>query len=319
MTVVDLSVPPPLPPRLLEALPRRVALTLPELRHVAAAAGGAPLPFEVAEPSEGDGGRLTDRLGAGRATAEDAAYAAALASLHDPATSLARRGLLVDGELDAGVAGAVGLLARPDVALDLDVAVEGAQARAWHRQGGGAVAVLATVDGVVFELAWFPVSQWSIELARVAALPEHARVGTSAVPAFVDVPFELADAAAEAVRAGRSDLLSVLLTRHAAPVLGAEGRPLAGVDAGAALRGLTGEARGRLRALVADVAAGGAPHTVGVASWTLLADGRHALCTRQADDGQRVVARLVEPSDLAADLAPVLAQVLRSAPEAVTT
>ncbi|MEZ5191857.1 MAG: hypothetical protein R2734_04710 [Nocardioides sp.] len=69
-----------------------------------------------------------------------------------PHETLNRRGLVRGGAVDA-LAGAVGLLATPRVALDLDVVVRGRQARAWHRQAGDAVAALAGADGVVFSWA----------------------------------------------------------------------------------------------------------------------------------------------------------------------
>lgn len=310
MTLIDLSAPPPVPAGILDALPRRVALTLLELQHVAAAAGGAPLPFEVRDPERPDGTGLDDRLGRSRPASDAAAYAEALAALHDPVSSLARRGLVdPEGAVDPGLAGAVGLLASPAVALDLEVVAEGVHARAWHRLSADAVATLATVDGLVFELAWFPAAQWPIELARIAALPEEAALRDSAVPRVVQLPYELADAAAEAVRTDRADLLAVLAEQHAA-MTDATGSPLSAVDAGAVLRGLALEARGRLRAMVAD-ATRTPTATVGVVSWTLLADGWHALRTRHAADGDRVEVRRVDASDLAADLAPVLAEVAR--------
>ena len=75
MPTIDLSTPPPPPTGLLEALPRRVTLTLAELRLVAERAGNAPLPFDLAAPSGTN--PLDSRLGEGRTSAEDAAYAAA--------------------------------------------------------------------------------------------------------------------------------------------------------------------------------------------------------------------------------------------------
>ncbi len=222
MSTIDLGAPPPPPPGLLDGLPRRVTLTLPELQLVASSAGDAPLPFVLAEPA--DAPSLEGRLGASRTTTEDRARADALAALHDPQESLARRGLLVDGAVDDGLLGAVGLLATPEVAVDLDVAVDGpgtVQVKAWHRQAAGAVAALATCDGVVFELAWYATSAWPAELGRVAVLPEDLRLRDSAVPSGVDLPYELLDSAAEAVTGGRADLLPVLAARHDGDVLDA--------------------------------------------------------------------------------------------------
>lgn len=305
MATIDLSTPPPAPTGLLDALPRRVSLTLPELRLVAERAGGAPLPFDLlpAPPPH----RLDDRLGESPAAAEDAAYDAALWSLHDAATTLTRRGLLGRAGIVDGLAGAVGLLATPTTALDLDVTAGGIHARSWHRHAGDAVATLSTVDGIVFELAWFATSQWATELGRAAVLPTDLEVTSSRVPRHVEIPFELADTATEAIRTGRDDLLPVLAARHAGAVLDDRG-PVPAPEVTALLAALSQEARGRLRALVANVS-GGEPTVVGVVSWTLLADGWHALRPRQVGDVHRVVVRAVEPSDLPPELAPVLAEV----------
>ena len=306
----------------MDNLPRRVTLTLPELRLVAQAAGGAPLPFEAPsgttdEQSGGASGRgLERRLGQTRGSREAEAYAAALASLRKPEATLTRRGLMVGDEMDSALIGAVGLLATPTVAVDLDVAVRaeadepGTQVKAWHRQSGTAVCTLATTDGVVFELAWFPVAQWAEELSRAAMIPEHLRLASSEAPR-IDLPFELLDAAAEAVRTSRSDLLPVL----AAQVTGTLVRE---PDLVRILQALSGEARGRLRAMVARVDAD--PHrpareasetVTGVVSWTLLADGWRALRTHERDGALWVDVRPVRPSDLAGDLAPALAEVER--------
>ncbi|MBC9734261.1 ESX secretion-associated protein EspG [Nocardioides marmotae] len=323
MTLVDLSTPPPAPAPgagppagLLDALPRRVALTLPELRCAAQHAGGAPLPFDVCDPQPAGDSGLESRLGRSRGSAEDDARAAVMAALHEPVGSLTRRGLLVDDVLDEGLAGALGLLAVPDVALDLDVAVRTGggllRARAWHRQAGGAVATLATIDGVAFELAWFAADHWPAELARVAVLPEDHPTGGSSVPAHVDLPYELADAAAEAVRSSRPDLLAVLAGQEGATVRGADGTTYELAEVLDLLAGLSGEAQGRLRAMVADTS-GPETTVVGVVSWTLLADGWHALRThRDPGTGEaRVEVRRVEPADLGPLLAPVLAEVTR--------
>lgn len=306
MATVDLSTPHPAPESLLDGLPRRVALTLPELREAAARAGDAPLPFDVTEPRVGD---LDDRMGQSRGSAEDSAYLAALASLHEPVDSLTRRGLIEDGVLDAGLAGAVGLLATPAVALDVDIRVGGVQAKAWHREAAGAVATLATVDGIVFELAWFEAPQWPAELARVTVVPEDVDLADSAVPA-VDLPFDLASAAAEAVRTGRNDLLHVLVGQQHGRVVDADGATVPDSEVQTLLTALYAEAQGRMRALVTDLSSGDAA-VVGVVSWVLLADGWRSLRPHQDGDEPRVEVRRVEPADLAVELAPVLAEVTR--------
>ena len=166
MPTIDLGPPRPGPRDLLDGLPRRVALTMPELRYVASAAGDAPLPFET--PAAPTGSALDDRLGGGPDSAdstERTAYAATLDRLPDAADSLSRRGLLVHDVVEPGLLGAVGLLATPRFALDLSVVAGAMQAAAWHRNAGDAVAALSTADGVVFELAWFPTWAWADELS----------------------------------------------------------------------------------------------------------------------------------------------------------
>ena len=306
MATVDLTTPPPPTTGLLDALPRRVGLTLPELRLAAELAGGAPLPFELADPAEA--GALEGRLGVSRGSGEDAAYAAALGTLHDPEQTLRRRGLL-DDVLDEGLAGALGLLATPTVAVDLDVTVEGVRARAWHREAGGAVATLATVDGIVFELAWFSTSAWAAELTRAAMLPADQSLRGTTLPDLVDLPFELLDAAAEAVRSNRADLVPVLAARHPGSAVGPGGAPISDVELASMLSALVIESRGRLRALGADVS-GEETRLVGVVSWVLLADGWRALRPHRAGDDHRVEVRRVGADDLPADLAFVLTGVV---------
>lgn len=309
MTTIDLSRPTPAPTSLLDSLPRRVAVTLPELQLVAQRAGGAPLPFDVVAPQEASTeSSLESRLGVSRGTTEDRAYVAALAALHDPAVSLARRGLLVDDVLDEGLAGAVGLLATPEVALDLDVAADGTQVKAWHRQSGDAVASLATCDGIVFELAWFPTRAWPGELSRVAVLPEDLELRASRVPAFLDLPYELVDGAVEAAASGRPDLLQVLVSQHGGSVLDEGGSPVPDAEVATILAALAAESHGRLRALVADVSRE-TTTVVGVRPWILLADGWRSLTAHHVDRVMRVEVRSVEAPALGADLAPVLAEV----------
>ncbi|HYJ28105.1 MAG TPA: hypothetical protein VEW73_10365 [Nocardioides sp.] len=308
MVTIDLTTPPTPPASFLDAMARRLALTLPELRLVAELAGGAPLPFDL-RPEDGqtpDSGSLSGRLGQSRGSVEDSAYADALRTLHDPHDTLRRRGLLTDEGADPGVVGAVGLLATPRLALDIDVAAGATQVKAWHRQDGGAVASLSTCDGIVFELAWFPVDQWTTELARVTAVPDDLPLSTSQVPALLDVPYALADSIGEALRSGRADLVPVLIGHAAGEVL-ADGEALGDAEAAAALSAVHSEGRGRLRILAAEVSERDTA-AVGVVSWVLLRDGWHSLTPRH-DDGARVAVARVDPDALATELAPVLAQV----------
>ena len=306
MPTIDLGPPRPGPRDLLDGLPRRVSLTLPELRHVAGAAGDAPLPFDLVEQPPG-GSVLADRLG-GAVDDDAAAYAATLARLSAPVETLTRRGLLVGHEVDRALLGAVGLLATPRFALDLDVVAGGAQARCWHRQSGEAVASLSTSDGLVFELAWFPTWAWADELSRVAVIPEDLPLADSRVPGFVDLPHELADAGVEAVRCHRSDLLPVLAAQHRGRVTDETGELLTDLEVGTVLTALASETQGRLRAMVADIS-GAAANTVGVVAWTLVGDGWRALRPHTVDDRLHVEVRRVIPEALARDLAPVLGAV----------
>ena len=306
MVTIDLTTPPPPPTHVLEGLPRRVALTLSELRLVAEHAGGAPLPFDLADVATPSS--LDSRLGMSAGSAEDTAYAAAIAALHDPADSLARRGLSSEQGIDAGLVGAVGLLATPELALEIDIATAGGQVKAWHRMAGGAVATLATVDGVVFELAWFGADQWTGELARVAVVPEDARLARSAVPDVVLMPFPLADSAGEALRSGRADLVQVLVAQRSGHVT-TDGAGHSDAAATTIVGALHNEAQGRLRVLAARIGAEGTT-AVGVVSWVLLADGWHALLPHRDGDEPFVEVRLVASDDLAAQLAPVLAEVV---------
>lgn len=307
MVTIDLTTPPTPPASFLDAMARRLALTLPELRVVADLAGGAPLPFDLRQDGSTSGtGGLSGRLGQSRGSVEDSAYVDALGSLHDPEETLRRRGLLGDSGADPGLVGAVGLLATPRLALDIDVAAGSTQVKAWHRQDGGAVASLSTCDGIVFELAWFPVEQWTTELARVTAVPEDLPLSTSRVPAVLDVPYALADSIGEALRSGRADLVPVLMGQGDGAVL-ADGEEMGDAEAAAALSAVHSESRGRLRILAAEVSER-ATASVGVVSWVLLKDGWHSL-TPHHDDGARVAVARVDPDDLATELAPVLAQV----------
>lgn len=303
MTTIDLGTQPS-SEGVFGDVPRRLTLTLAELRLVAERSADAPLPFDVAVTA--DASALESRLGQSRGSAAQEAYAAAVARLHDPEETLARRGLLVGGEVDPGLAGAIGLLATPRLALDIDVSVGGARARSWHRHRDGAVATLSTLDGLVLELAWFAVAAWAGELGRVAVLPEGQSSRASRVPALVELPYALVDAGLEAHRSGRPDLVPVLASTH--EVRDADGAPMSPAEIDQVVGALANEAQGRLRVLAAEVH-GTAPTAVGVVSWTLLADGWRALRPRTRADELWVMVEKVGAGDLSAELAPVVAEV----------
>ena len=307
MPTIDLTAaPPPRTERVLDGIPRRLALTLHELRVVAQHAGDAPLPFDVTVVAGPNA--LDARLGTSSGSAEEAAYAEALASLHEPVESLRRRGLLDGDVVEPGLLGAVGLLAVPELALEIDIATSASHVKAWHREAAGAVATLATVDGVVFELAWFAADRWAGELARVAVVPEEVSLRDSAVPAAFSMPYSLADSVGEALRSHRSDLVQVLVDQADGSVDDGKGEPMDGTAAGAAVAALHSEAQGRLRVLAARIEDEGST-AVGVVSWTLLADGWHALLPHHDVADPRLEVRRVTPQDLPATLAPVLAAV----------
>ncbi|WP_235737014.1 hypothetical protein [Nocardioides alcanivorans] len=304
MVTIDLTSPAPAPQDTLDGLPRRLSLTLAELQLLAKRAGGAPLPFDVAAPVQASG--LASRLGQTRLGAEDAAFQQASASSPDAEQSLRRRGL-VSGSVNASVAGALGVLAAPDLAVDIDVSVAGDRARAWHRRSGDAVVSLATADGLVHELAWFGVDQWADELGRVLTLPTDHGTRPSGVPEQATLPFELLDAGSEAARSGRSDLLTAITARHLPGTRDADGAPLDSATASALVSALVTETQGRARLMVARASA---PVTrVGVVSLVLLADGWRILAARRDGDQHLVDIRALQPSCLASQLAPVIAEV----------
>lgn len=302
MTTVDLGVPTPAASEHASAdawagVPRRIGLSIAELTH-ACGMIGAPLPFETVSAQPGSG--LEGRLGATRATAEAEAFERAVAALGDPAVSLERRALVTDGALDAGIAGALGVLTSPEIVLDIDVTIDDLRGHSWHRQRGDAVAALSTVDGLIFELSWFPTGGWAAEIARAGALPDDCELRDSDVPDHLEVPFELADSVFEALRTGRTELV---------PVLTGGDTTLETV-----LTALSREARGRLRAVVGVLPTDGAVDErspLGVVSWTLVNDGWRAFRPRTTDGHVQLNVTSVEPRELAAELAPILAEVSR--------
>ena len=309
MVTIDLGPPRPDPRDLLDGLPRRVALTLPELLHVAAAAGGAPLPFDRRRPPiHSRAGRpAAARRGRRRGAA---AYAATLARLARRRTSRwPAAGCSSADAVDDGLLGAVGLLATPRFALDLDVVAGGVQAAGWHRQSGDAVAVAVDRRRAGLRARLVP----DLGLGRRAEPASPSSRGPAA--RGLARPGLRRPAARAGRRRRRGGALPPLR-----PAAGA-GRPPPGPghrrDRRPAHR-----PRGRHRADRARQRGPGpacarwsptcpAPSatTVGVVAWTLVADGWRALRPHTVDDRLRVEVRRVIPEDLAAELAPVLAAV----------
>ena len=97
----------------------------------------------------------------------------------------------------------------------------------------------------------------------------------------------------------------------AGTVLAEDGTPLDAVQVQGLLAAIAVESRGRLRALSVAVQGQQPVPAAGVVSWLLLADGWHAVRAHGPGEALRIELALVEPGDLAACLAPVLAEVAR--------
>ena len=270
--------PPPAPPpaNLLDGLPRRVALTLPELRLVAERAGDAPLPFDVTEPA----GPGPSRTGWARAAGRPRTPPTSRPSprLHDAARLAVpprpARPTAPSTPAWSAPSGCWPPRGRPRprrprrrrAGEGLAPRGRGSRRDPGHRRRDRLRA------GVVPTAASGPRS-WP----GPAWCPRTCRCAPPAVPDHLDLPFDLANAAAEAMRTGRADLLPVLVEparrrQSSTPTA----RPLADSDVQTARWPPShDETRGRLRALVADVAAGETT-VVGVVSWVLVADGWRA-------------------------------------------
>ena len=213
---------------LLDGLPRRAALTLPELQLVAERAGNAPLPFGRYQPGPR---RPASTTGSGRARPAPT-WRRTPTPWPDSTTRGSRcRGAgsdrprqRADAAVDDGLLGAVGLLATPTLALDLDITAGGVQAKAWHRQSGDAVAALSTQDGVVFELAWFPTWAWAAELGRVAVIPEDVALRDSRGARRRRPAARARGRRDRGGRRNRRDLVAVLVDQHSGRVTDGPGR-----------------------------------------------------------------------------------------------
>lgn len=322
----------PLPRR----VPRRVRLDLAELVLAARLAGDVPLPFTLPStlpeddadldgdrPAERVTERMAERMAerlAGRPDAEVGAehvrrLHAELERVDDDgdrgaAAGLAERGLVIDGVLEPGLAGALQVLAGGPLSLRLDVSVRrragDSRVRSWFGVAPGLVAQLSTGTGLDLEVAWFDPQLWVSQLERAARVqPWVPQAAAMEVPAYADLPSELLVGAQKACREQRTDLLAGLARSHRGRVrLGRPGEVAEADDdqATALLHTLGQECRGRLRlqALRRDRLPEARP---AVLSWLLLDDGWHEL---RPGRHATTVLRRREPRDLGVLTAPLV-------------
>ena len=291
-------------------MPRRLALTLPELRLVAELAGGAPLPSTcVRAPPVPDARSLAGRLGESRGSRRGLRvhrrprHAARPGGHPAPARPGDRRRAPTPAWSAPSACSP-----RPGLALDIDVAAGGTQVKAWHRQAGDAVASLSTCDGIVFELAWFPVDQWTTELARVGGPRGPAGRRASHVPAHSTSPSPSPTRSARRCAPAAPTWSRCWWARPTATVLAPTARAAGRAESTPCSRASHTEGRGRLRVLAAEVS--GDETTVGRRRLVGAARRRLALPhAPQTTTAPACAVARVDPADLATELAPVLAQV----------
>ena len=248
---------------------------------------------------------------------EDSAYTDALRTLHDPEDTLRRRGLVTDAGADPGVVGAVGLLATPRLALDIDVAAGAAQVQGLappgRRRGR------QPVDLRRHRLRAGLVPRGPVDHR---ARPGRGLPGGPADRARRTCPPTSTCPTRSPTRSGRrcAPAAPTWCRCWSAGPPGASVRRRRSSDqrrrgrrrrVGRAHRGSRPHAHPRRRGVRArhDV---GRRRVVGAAP-----DGWHSLTPRHDDDGARIAVSRVDPDDLATELAPVLAQVTapRSRPD----
>lgn len=288
-------------------LPRRVGLDLAELVAAARLAGDVPLPLRLDAAT----GRLADRLSGGATAAaasvvEDALARASDAGPDGAVAALAARHLVRDGELDAGVAYALRVLAGGTgfVQVDLShVRDQGAVAlRSWLGIEGRLVAQLSTSGGADFELAWFDVALWHSQLTRTVTLDGPDPADAVPLPDWASLPTELFLGARKAIAEQRPDLVAGMAQAHEGQVLVAdvEGGPRAlPVDQAAGLLAvLVQRSTGRLRVLCGRRHEDAAP---AVLSWVRFAGAWHEITpgppatTRLRRRSEADLATLLEP------------------------
>ncbi len=338
----------------------RVAITLPELRLLADQVG-LSLPFET-------GGRppsaLEARLSGTGANAAGSGgdLAEVLRALPDPRVSLAERGVIApqtsDGPADASTesdsthlgSGApvemvsalrriLALLGLPEIAVDLDVAygLDGSpvRLRVYHHAAGDQVAALASADGLLWEVALFPLRDWPAELARVATPPGGPPPAPSGgildATSGVELPYVLMTVGCDLFESGKRNLVPAIVAAHTGQTTRA-GRALNDDETVAVLEALAAPT-GRLRALVtrprepefepdlessetdaasttrSDRNADERPRA-GIVSWVLLDQGWRALRPLGGSADPRVFITAEHPGTLAAAVSRLAAEVL---------
>ena len=284
MPTIDLSTPPPPPAGLLDGAaapggpdPARAAAGRRARRRRPAAVRAVR-----ARPA-----RTRSRAGSARAAPPPRTRRTPtpLASLHDPASSLgAPRAARRRTPRTTAWSARSGCSPPRSTAVDIDVTAAGVRARSWHRQSGDAVAT--PVHRRRRSSSSWPGStprQWPGELGRVGVLPEDlpaARLGGAGVrrpPLRAGRRRQPRRPAAAAPTWSRCSPRSTRAT-----VLDADGRPLTELRrrrrAARALRSSRRAGCGRW----SPTCPATQTTVVGVVSWTLLADGWHALRPRDA-------------------------------------
>lgn len=300
------------------SLPRRVVLDLAELVACARLAGDVPLPLTL----DPEVSRLSERLSGGEFAVATAALEAALARADDDGpdgavAALAARGLVREGEVDAGLAQALRVVAGGAGLVQVDLShlrPSGAVSlRSWLGLKGRLVAQLSTSGGADFEVAWFDLALWHSQVTRAITLEEPS-VDSVRIPDWVSLPTELLVGARKAMSEQRPDLVAGLVEAHAGEVLVADTstahvRPVAlPVDRAIGLvTTLVSGSVGRLRALTRRRGPEGGGS---VLSWVLFDDDWHEL---SSGPGVAAVFRRRRTDELSILLEPFAVDVARRA------
>jgi hypothetical protein len=288
--------------------PHRLVLAAAELELLRRLCGDLPLPGDFAvgrpdtpratPPSGPQGTTPGDRVGG--IGGQSAALAAA-------ARSLAGRGVLtadpdrpLGGRPHPSVLANLQVLAEPEILVETRVRVGTQTVRAAHAVGAGLGASLARVGEVAtVELSFFPAERLGLELVR--AVPDTGSPGRAGQRPAGVVPLDALAQIGLADQVGGAEVVRQLAT---------ELRLTAGEQAAA--QALAAQANGVLHSLVTAPPRPSRPvAVVGQVLWYATPGGWVGLAPQPQPDGRRTV-RLspVEPVDLGAWLAPLIAEAL---------